>query len=92
MYARCWLGKGQVENQVDNIREWLFTPRAKFNNFADLNAWLAKRCEELAQRKHPVYTSQTIAECYQKVHALLRKMDGANGFSQSDGLFAESCG
>jgi len=66
VYPRCWLGKGQVENQVDNIREWLFTPRAKFNNFADLNAWLAKRCEELAQRKHPVYTSQTIAECYQK--------------------------
>ena len=66
--------KGQVENQVGNIREWLFTPRAKFNNFADLNAWLAKRCEELAQRKHPVYTSQTIAECYQKEHALLRKI------------------
>jgi transposase len=22
--------KGQVENQVGNVREWLFTPRAKF--------------------------------------------------------------
>ena len=66
--------KGQVENQVGNIREWLFTPRAKFNNFADLNVWLAKRCDELAHRKHPVYTSQTIADCFQQEQGLLRKI------------------
>ena len=30
--------KGQVENQVGNIREWLFTPMAKFADFAALNA------------------------------------------------------
>jgi hypothetical protein len=30
--------KGQVENQVGNIREWLFTPMAKFDDFAALNA------------------------------------------------------
>ena len=29
--------KSQVENQVSNIREWLFTPRAKFDSFAELN-------------------------------------------------------
>ncbi len=28
---------GQVENQVGNVREWLFTPRARFANFKDLN-------------------------------------------------------
>ena len=45
--------KGQVENQVGNIREWLFTPLARFASFTELNAWLATRCKELAQRKHP---------------------------------------
>jgi transposase len=29
--------KGQVENQVGNVREWLFTPLARFASFADLN-------------------------------------------------------
>jgi transposase len=42
--------KGQVENQVGTLREWLFTPRLKFAHFEDLNAWLALRCQELEQR------------------------------------------
>jgi transposase len=46
--------KGQVENQVGNILEWLFTPLARFASFEALNAWLATRCQELAARKHPV--------------------------------------
>lgn len=33
--------KGQVENQVGNVREWLFTPLARFASFATLNDWLA---------------------------------------------------
>ena len=66
--------KGQVENQVGNIREWLFTPRAKFDSFADLNTWLTGRCEELSSRKHPTLTSQTIAECFLKEQPLLRQI------------------
>ncbi len=30
--------KGQVENQVGNVREWLFTPRPRFASLAALNA------------------------------------------------------
>lgn len=45
--------KGQVENQVGNIREWLFTPTPRFADFAALNAHLAQRCRELGQRQHP---------------------------------------
>jgi transposase len=56
--------KGQVENQVGNIREWLFTPRAKFEDFAALNVWLATRCRELAGRAHPEQASRTIADCF----------------------------
>jgi transposase len=56
--AAGWV-KGQIENQVGNVREWLFTPRAKFATLAALNAWLAQRCEELANRKHPTLPSRT---------------------------------
>jgi uncharacterized membrane protein len=64
--------KGQVENQVGNIRERLFTPLARFASFAALNDWLATRCKELAQRKHPVEPSRTIAECFAQEGASLR--------------------
>ena len=56
--------KGQVENQVGNIREWLFTPLARFACFADLNDWLAIRCRELAARKHPTPSQRSIAACF----------------------------
>ena len=36
--------KGQVENQVGNTREQLFTPRLRFQTLAELNGWLADRC------------------------------------------------
>jgi transposase len=46
--------KGQVENQVGNIREWFFTPRLKFADLFELNTHLLSRCFELAEkRKHP---------------------------------------
>ena len=56
--------KGQVENQVGNIREWLFTPLARFSSFEALNDWLATRCRELAQRKHPATPEHSIADCF----------------------------
>ena len=64
--------KGQVENQVGNIREWLFTPLARFASFADLNRWLATRCTELAQRTHPAQSERTIAACFAEEAPLLR--------------------
>src|SRR5271169_2042869 len=36
--------KGQVENQVGNIRERLFTPRLRVASYAELNAWLLDQC------------------------------------------------
>lgn len=64
--------KGQVENQVGNVREWLFTPLARFASFAGLNDWLATRCQELAQRNHPVQSLRTIAACFEDEQPLLR--------------------
>ena len=64
--------KGQVENQVGNVREWLFTPLVRFASFADLNDWLATRCKELAQRSHPVQSQRTVAACFADEQPLLR--------------------
>ncbi|MGZ5222024.1 MAG: IS21 family transposase, partial [Chitinophagaceae bacterium] len=63
--------KGQVENQVGNIRQWLFTPTPKFQDFTALNAWLATRCLKLAGRRHPQQTTRTIAECFAEEQPLL---------------------
>ena len=66
--------KGQVENQVGNVREWLFTPLARFADFEALNQWLALRCRELAARKHPTTPDQTIAACFAEEQPLLRQI------------------
>lgn len=69
--------KGQVENQVGNLREWLFTPMVRFASFDDLNAWLSVRCVELGARKHPTHGEQTIAECFEREKQDLRPVRAA---------------
>ena len=64
--------KGQIENQVGNVQEWLFTPLARFASFADLNDWLAIRCKELVQRSHPTQSLRTIAACFAEEQPHLR--------------------
>ena len=41
--------KGQVENQVGLVRERFFTPRLRFKNYEELNAWLLDRCVAYAR-------------------------------------------
>ncbi len=64
--------KGQVENQVGNVREWLFTPRPQFADLAPLNAGLETRCRELAGRPHPTEAGRTVADCFAEEQPLLR--------------------
>lgn len=68
--------KGQIENQVDNIRQWLFVPRLKFPDFEALNTYLQQRCQKLAdERKHPDQSSLSIQEVYeQQEHSSLRPL------------------
>ena len=59
--------KGQVEKQVKNIREWLFTPRPKFRDIAELNIWLEEQCIAIGKKRpHPEDKEQTIWELFQK--------------------------
>src|SRR5437773_7181593 len=64
--------KGQVENQVGDIRERLFTPRLHFASYAELNAWLEARC--LAQARasaHPEQSEKTVWEVFDAERASL---------------------
>jgi len=77
--------KGQVENQVGNVREWLFTPMPRFTDLAALNRWLETRCRELAQRRHPTLTTQTIAEVFAQEQPALRALT-----ARFDGYFEQA--
>lgn len=69
--------KGQVENQVGNIRAWLFTPTPKFADLATLNTWLESRCRELANRPHPTLKEHTVAEVFALEQKQLRRTTAA---------------
>jgi hypothetical protein len=84
--------KGQVENQVGNVREWLFTPLARFASFAELNAWLAIRCTELAQRRHPTQPQHSIATCFAEEQMLLRPVTaGFDGYVEQMLRVSSTC-
>src|SRR6516225_3452678 len=58
--------KGQVENQVGNIRERLFTPRLQVASYDELNAWLLDRCIAYAQaNRHPELADRTIWQVFE---------------------------
>src|SRR5260221_84304 len=53
--------KGQVENQVGLVRERFFTPRLRFKNYDELNAWLLDKCIAYARaHRHPEFTDRTV--------------------------------
>jgi hypothetical protein len=42
--------KGQVENQVGNLRDQMFRPKPRVKSLAELNAWLEDQCIAYAKR------------------------------------------
>ncbi|MEZ0081756.1 DNA replication protein DnaC [Bradyrhizobium japonicum] len=58
--------KGQVENQVGLVRERFFTPRLRFKNLDELNAWLLDKCITYAKaHRHPELVDQTIWDVFE---------------------------
>jgi transposase len=56
--------KGQVENQVGNIRERFFAPRLRVKNYEELNAWLLDQCLAYAKaHRHPSSASGRSLRC-----------------------------
>ncbi|MCS3899363.1 hypothetical protein M2171_008496 [Bradyrhizobium japonicum USDA 38] len=58
LHAGVGREKGQVENQVGLVRERFFTPRLRFKNLDELNAWLLDKCIVYAKaHRHAVTAS-----------------------------------
>lgn len=67
--------KGQVEKQVQNMREWVFTPTLRVDSMEALNVHLRAECDRIAnERKHPEFKDKTIAEAFAEEAHLLRKV------------------
>jgi transposase len=79
--------KGQVENQVGNVREWLFTPKLRCADFNELNAHLAERCAQIArERHHPEQPDRTILSVWDEERTALRAMPPAfDGYAERAG-------
>ena len=57
--------KGQVENQVNLVRQRFFAKRRKFADLAELNQWLHDQClAHAASHKHPELQQLTVGEAF----------------------------
>lgn len=67
--------KGQIENQVDNIRDWIFKPRLSFDSMEALNDYLQERCLEISRKRHhPDLKDRTIYDVFQEEKSRLLKL------------------
>jgi len=85
--------KGQVENQVGLVRERFFTPRLRFKNFDELNAWLLDQCIAYAKaHRHPELTDQTIWEVFEAERPKLVPYAGRfDGFHAVQASVSKTC-
>jgi transposase len=85
--------KGQVENQVGLVRERFFTPRLRFKNLDELNAWLLDQCITYAKaHRHPELTGQTIWEVFEAERPKLVPYAGRfDGFHAVPASVSKTC-
>src|ERR1700693_510817 len=85
--------KGQVENQVGLVRERFFTPRLRFKNLDELNAWLLDKCITYAKaHRHPELPEQTIWEVFEAERPKLVAYAGRfDGFHEVPASVSKTC-
>jgi hypothetical protein len=85
--------KGQVENQVGNLRDQFFRPKPRVKTLAELNAWLEDQCFAYAKRtKHPEFKERTIWEVFQDERASLMELRGPfDGFVEKAVRASTTC-
>ncbi|KGJ67470.1 hypothetical protein BJA5080_08341 [Bradyrhizobium diazoefficiens SEMIA 5080] len=85
--------KGQVENQVGLVRERFFTPRLRFKNLDELNAWLLDKCIAYAKvHRHPELVDQTIWEVFEAERPKLVPYAGRfDGFHAVTASVSKTC-
>src|SRR5882757_7560630 len=85
--------KGQVENHVVLVRERFFTPRLRFKNLDELNAWLLDQCIAYTKtHRHPELTDQTIWEVFEAERPKLIPYAGRfDGFHSVPASVSKTC-
>src|SRR6516225_12067514 len=85
--------KGQVENQVGNIRERLFTPRPRVASYDELNAWLLEQCIAHAKtNRHPEQIDRTIWQVFEAERPQLVPIGSRfDGFRATQAAVSKTC-
>ena len=85
--------KGQVENQVGNVREKFFSPRLSFKSLEHLNGWLADKCITAAKEQaHPDQKDKTVFEMFEAERPLLMTYRGPfDGFHATSASVSKTC-
>src|ERR1700687_3105798 len=85
--------KGQVENQVGNLRDQMFRPKPRVKSLAELHAWLEDQCIAYAQRtQHPEFKERTIWEVFQEERTSLMELRGPfDGFVEKAVRASTTC-
>jgi transposase len=85
--------KGQVENQVGNIRERFFAPRLRVKNYEELNAWLLDQCLAYAKaHRHPEFRERTVWEVFEEERPSLVPYAGRfDGFHAVPASVSKTC-
>jgi transposase len=85
--------KGQVENQVNVVRERFFKPRLRFACFAEMNAWLLERCVTYAKgHPHPECRDSAVWEMFEAERPSLVPYAGPfDGFHAKAASVSKTC-
>ena len=84
--------KGQVENQVNVLRNQLFKPRLSFESLAALNLHLLACSETLGKRRHPQLKDKTIDVVFAEEHPALRALGRAfDGYVEKAVRVSSTC-
>jgi transposase len=85
--------KGQVENQVGLVRERFFTPRLRFKNYEELNAWLLDQSVAYAKaHTHPEMPDKTVWQAFEEERAKLIQAPGVfDGFHAVAASVSRTC-
>lgn len=85
--------KGQVENQVGNIRKWLFAARPRFASFTELNQWLHDQCISICRkRRHPEDRARTVWEIFEEERTSLIPVSSEfQGYSETECRVSSTC-
>src|SRR5271163_5164453 len=85
--------KGQVENQVGNLRDQFFRPKPRVSSLIELNAWLEDQCIAYAKaHSHPEQPDRTIWEVFEEERPKLVPYRGRfDGFHETPASVSKTC-